>query len=215
MTETIWYIYLHLCILAITYIAYAIGSIPTGYLLVKRIKSVDIRTIGSGSTGATNVKRALGKRGFFLVLLLDFLKGFLPVIAAQWIEYQYGLYYFYHVLPVFVGIAVIVGHSKSMFLEFTGGKSAASGLGVLTALCWPIGIITAVIWTIITLTTRYISLASIIAAVLAPIWMIFVFKQPLSYSAFALLGAIYVIYRHKDNIKRLKAGTENKITWRK
>ena len=102
--------------------SYLIGSIPTGYIIVKLLANQDIREIGSGSTGATNVKRVLGKKWFFIVLLLDAFKGALPVILAQlYVGKCEGIGLF----PVLAAIAVIVGHSKSIFLQFKGGKSVA------------------------------------------------------------------------------------------
>ena len=111
-------------------LSYLIGSIPTGYLIVKSKTGEDIRTIGSGSTGATNVKRVLGKKWFFITLLLDAFKGALPVILAKFLTAgsEYGI------APVIAAIAVIIGHSKSCFLNFQGGKSVASGVGTILAL---------------------------------------------------------------------------------
>ncbi len=190
---------------------YLIGSIPTGYWLVKAVKGIDIRTIGSGSTGATNVKRVLGTWGFIVVMLLDFLKGFLPVWRATFLDEAYGMHDALAILPVLMSVAVIIGHSKSIFLHFKGGKSVASGVGTIFALSWPVGLITAVIWITITYWTRYVSLASITAVLLTPVWM-FMFKEPVSYIIYCLAGAIYIsFYLHRDNIKRLMAGTENKI----
>ena len=106
--------------------AYLIGSIPTGYLIVKAKTGQDIRTVGSGSTGATNVKRVLGKKYFFIVMLLDALKGALPVVLAEhFISAGSSL----GLAPVLAAVAVIIGHSKSIFLQFKGGKSVASGVG--------------------------------------------------------------------------------------
>ena len=139
--------------LALTaFIAYIIGSIPTGYLIVKAKTGKDIRTVGSGSTGATNVKRVLGKNYFFLVMLLDALKGALPVVLAKFFitaGVSMGI------APVIAAIAVIIGHSKSVFLGFKGGKSVASGVGTIIALNWIAGIIIAVIWGIITCIFRF------------------------------------------------------------
>ena len=122
--------------------AYLIGSIPTGYIIVKTFTRQDIRTIGSGSTGATNVKRVMGKKWFFTVMLLDALKGALPVFLAQIFATAFvsiGL------LPVLCAIAVILGHSKSIFLNFSGGKSVASGVGTILALNWQVGLIIAIL----------------------------------------------------------------------
>lgn len=188
-------------------IAYLIGSIPTGYIIVKSKTGEDIRTIGSGSTGATNVKRVLGKNWFFITLLLDAFKGALPVILAKTLitaGSSVGL------APVLAAIAVIVGHSKSCFLNFNGGKSVASGVGTILALNWTVGLIIAVIWAIITYSTKYVSVGSIIALLLSPVLM-FLFKNPVAYIFYCALGAIYIVYLHRENIKRLIAGNENKV----
>lgn len=196
--------------LIIVFAAYLIGSIPTGYLLVKALKGEDIRKIGSGSTGATNVKRVLGKKGFFTVMLLDAFKGMLPVIASKIIAHKLGLFVEIGLVPVLVAVAIIIGHSKSIFLNFTGGKSVASGTGTMIGLSWEAGLVTAVIWSIITYASRYVSLGSIIALALTPVWM-YLFHQPISYVIYSLTGALYVIYLHRENIQRLLKGTENKV----
>lgn len=187
--------------------SYLIGSIPTGYIIVKLLKGIDIREIGSGSTGATNVKRVLGTKWFFIVMLLDALKGAIPVlIAIHWfnfIDYM-GL------SPVIAAISVIVGHSKSIFLGFTGGKSVATGVGTILALCWPVGLIIAIIWGLITYISKYVSLGSVIAVSLSPILMN-AFNQNIYYICFAAIGAVYVILMHRANIKRLLEGNENKV----
>lgn len=188
-------------------LAYLIGSIPTGYIIVKTKTGDDIRTIGSGSTGATNVKRVLGKKWFFITLLLDAFKGALPVILASifvTVGTKYGL------APVVAAVAVIVGHSKSCFLGFKGGKSVASGVGTILALNWMVGLIIAVIWGTITYTTKYVSVGSIIALLLSPVLM-FLFHAPIAYVCYCALGAIYIVYLHRENIKRLMAGNENKV----
>ena len=187
--------------------AYMIGSISTGYLIVKAKTGEDIRTIGSGSTGATNVKRVLGKKWFFIVLLLDAFKGALPVILAKLfisVGAKYGL------APVIASIAVIIGHSKSIFLQFKGGKSVASGVGTILALNWIVGLIIAAIWGAITYTTKYVSVGSIIALLLSPLIMYFA-KAPIAYICYCILGAIYIVYLHRENIKRLIDGCENKV----
>lgn len=187
--------------------SYLIGSIPTGYIIVKALKGTDIRTIGSGSTGATNVKRVLGTKWFFTVMILDALKGAIPVLLA----YKYFNFIDYIGLaPVIAAIAVIIGHSKSIFLNFTGGKSVATGVGTILALCWPVGLSIAVIWGVITYFSKYVSLGSVVAISLAPVLMT-VFGQSIYYICFAAIGAVYVVIMHKDNIKRLLEGKENKV----
>lgn len=187
--------------------AYLIGSIPTGYIIVKAFTGQDIRTIGSGSTGATNVKRVMGKKWFFITLLLDAFKGALPVILAQLFTSTFtgiGL------LPVVAAIAVILGHSKSIFLKFTGGKSVASGVGTILALNWQVGLMIALIWAVITYSTKYVSVGSIIALAISPFLMWWC-KAPVAYIGYCALGAVYIIWLHRSNIQRLIKGEENKV----
>ncbi len=194
-------------LLIVALVAYVIGSIPTGYLIVKAKTGQDIRTIGSGSTGATNVKRVLGKNYFFLVMILDAIKGALPVVLAKLfatVGLSIGL------APVVAAVAVIIGHSKSVFLQFKGGKSVASGVGTILALNWIVGLIIALVWGVITYTTKYVSVGSIIALVVSPFVMYFL-GAPIAYVAYCALGAIYIVYLHRENIKRLIQGNENKV----
>ena len=194
-------------VIIVAIIAYIIGSIPTGYIIVKIAKGQDIREIGSGSTGATNVKRVMGKKWFFITLLLDAFKGALPVVLAKIFGTAFtgiGL------LPVIAAIAVILGHSKSIFLKFTGGKSVASGVGTILALNWVAGLIIAAIWGTITYFSKYVSLGSIIALGVSPFIMYF-FGGPAAYVGYCALGAIYIIWLHRSNIQRLIKGEENKV----
>lgn len=188
-------------------LAYIIGSIPTGYIIVKAKTGQDIRTVGSGSTGATNVKRVLGKKWFFIVMALDAIKGALPVVLAKLfvtVGVSLGL------APVIAAIAVIIGHSKSCFLGFKGGKSVASGVGTILALNWLAGLIIAIVWGIITYATKYVSVGSMIALFISPFLMYFL-GAPVAYVGYCALGAVYIIYLHRENIKRLIAGNENKV----
>lgn len=187
--------------------AYLIGSIPTGYIIVKTFTGQDIRTIGSGSTGATNVKRVMGKKWFFITMLLDALKGALPVILAKLFATTFtgiGL------LPVVAAVAVILGHSRSIFLKFTGGKSVASGVGTILALNWIVGLLIAVVWAVITYTSKYVSLGSIIAMAVSP-FLMWWFKAPVAYTIYCALGAVYIIWLHRSNIQPLLKGEENKV----
>ncbi|MBR3605008.1 MAG: glycerol-3-phosphate 1-O-acyltransferase PlsY [Candidatus Gastranaerophilales bacterium] len=185
--------------------AYLIGSISTGYLIVKAKTKQDIRTIGSGSTGATNVKRVLGKKWFFIVLLLDALKGATPVLLAKYLTIDpYGIN------AVLASVFVIIGHSKPIFLQFKGGKSVASGVGTILALNWMVGLAIAAIWATITYISKYVSLGSIIALSISPILM-YLFKNPIGYVVYCLIAAIYIVYLHRENIARLIKGEENKV----
>jgi len=195
----------YLITLAVIIVAYLIGSISTGYLIVKAKTKQDIRTIGSGSTGATNVKRVLGKKWFFIVLLLDALKGATPVLLAKYLTIDpYGIN------AVLASIFVIIGHSKPIFLQFKGGKSVASGVGTILALNFFVGLLIAVIWGAITYISKYVSLGSIIALAISPILM-YLFKNPIGYIIYCLIAAIYIIYLHRENIVRLIKGEENKV----
>ena len=188
-------------------VAYLIGSISTGYLIVKGKTGQDIRIIGSGSTGATNVKRVLGKKWFFIVLLLDALKGAFPVLLAKvLVTAGAGM----GLAPVLAAVFVIIGHSKSIFLQFKGGKSVASGVGTILALNWFAGLIIALVWVLITYFTKYVSVGSIIALLLSPFVMYFA-HSPSAYIAYCAFGAIYIVYLHRENIKRLLQGCENKV----
>lgn len=187
--------------------AYLIGSVPTGYIIVKTATGQDIRQVGSGSTGATNVKRVMGKKWFFIVMLLDALKGAIPVILASMIPFLHSNS---GITAVIAAAFVLIGHSKSIFLGFTGGKSVASGVGTILALSPAVGLSIAVIWGIITYISKYVSLGSIIALAISPILM-YLFKQPKAYIIYCIIGAIYVIWLHRENIKRLLAGNENKV----
>ncbi len=192
---------------AVVLSAYIIGSIPTGYIIVKAFTGQDIRTIGSGSTGATNVKRVMGKKWFFITLLLDAFKGALPVVLASMFAKTFtgiGL------LPVLAAVAVILGHSKSIFLKFTGGKSVASGVGTILALNWQVGLIIALIWSVVTFFTRYVSVGSIVALAISP-FLMWAFKAPVAYIVYCALGALYIIWLHRSNIQRLIKGEENKV----
>lgn len=192
--------------LATVVLAYIIGSIPTGYLIVKHFKGEDIRKIGSGSTGATNVKRVMGKKWFFITLFLDMFKGMLPVLLAGHFTNAFASI---GLLPVLAAVAVLVGHSKSIFLGFTGGKSVASGVGTILALNWLAAVAFAVVWILITKTTKFVSLGSIIAIWSTPLTMILT-GSPVAFSAYAVVGALYITYLHRENVQRLMKGVENK-----
>ncbi len=191
---------------------YILGSIPTGYLIVKLLTGKDIREIGSGNIGATNVKRILGFKWFFIVLILDAAKGFLPVFIMQNLSKTGG-----EILPVLTGLAAILGHTFTIFLNFKGGKGVATGLGVFLALS-PFSILSCVfVFLVLLFMFNYISLGSIISAFLLPAF-IFIYGESGEYGLifiFSVLSAVFVIYRHIENIKRLIEGTENKFEFKK
>ena len=201
------YIILSIKILIDVVAAYLIGSIPTGYLIVKAKTNQDIRTIGSGSTGATNVKRVLGKKWFFIVMILDAIKGATPVVLARFLTQNTDAI---GIFPVLAAIFVIIGHSKPIFLQFKGGKSVASGVGTILALNPLVGLSIALVWGVITYFSKYVSLGSIVALCISPIIM-YLFKNPICYVVYCLIAAIYIVYLHRENIKRLLKGEENKV----
>ena len=185
-------------------IGYLSGSIPTGYWIGK-LKGIDLTEIGSGSTGATNVLRNLGKRAALVTFLIDVLKGFLPVYFSM--KLQPCTF-----LTAMVAVFCIFGHSKSIFLGFKGGKSSATGLGILIALSWQAALITFLIWVIVIAVSKYSSLGSIISIPLTPVWLYF-FHKPVPYTAITVFAAVYIVLiRHMENIKRLINGTEPKIS---
>ncbi|MBP0013503.1 MAG: glycerol-3-phosphate 1-O-acyltransferase PlsY [Roseofilum sp. SBFL] len=202
--------------------AYLLGSIPTGYWLTKALKGIDIRESGSGSTGATNVLRTVGKGAALTVLLVDVLKGvaaiFLVRFAYQWqiltLDEQGQSW-----IVVLAGFLALFGHSLSIWLIWNqpegkslskGGKSAATSLGVLLALYWPVGLLTFAVFGSVIGITRIVSLGSMSAAIAVSALMA-AFHQPLAYEIFGIMGGLYVIWRHRSNIERLLAGTEPKI----
>ena len=190
-------------------LAYLLGSLPTGYVIARLMQGIDIREHGSGNTGATNVFRVVGKQAGITVLIIDLLKGLLAVLAARLVMNQLDAELSTWVQAL-AGSFAILGHSRSVWLNFTGGKSAATGLGVILALAWPVGLGTAALFGLVFGVSRTVSLGSISAAIAAPVLM-FLTKQPLPFILLVLLGGIYVIIRHRSNISRLLAGTEPKL----
>ncbi|MBR0970678.1 MULTISPECIES: glycerol-3-phosphate 1-O-acyltransferase PlsY [Bradyrhizobium] len=203
-------------------IAYLLGSTPTGYLAGKLLKGIDIRAHGSRSTGATNVLRTLGKWPALAVLVADVLKGVAAIIVARsfcpWLYTELSatpptasdLQIWVSWAVCLAGIAALFGHSRSIWLNFTGGKSAATGLGVLLAISWPVGLGAATVFGVALSITRMVSVSSILAALTA-IVLVCGFEQPWPYRLLVIGGGIYVIVRHRANIQRLLAGTEPRL----
>ncbi|MEH2068520.1 MAG: glycerol-3-phosphate 1-O-acyltransferase PlsY [Nostoc sp.] len=204
----------------IVLVAYLLGSFPTGYIAVKQLKGIDIREVGSGSTGATNVLRTLGKGPGAFVLVLDSLKGVLAIALFYWlcnfaisqnfIPPTVDVKIWQPWLITLAGFAAILGHSKSIFLGFTGGKSVATSLGILLAMNWQVGLATVGVFAVVVAISRIVSLSSIAGAIAVSIFMLLL-HQPLPYVLFGIAGGLYVIFRHRSNIERLIAGNEPKI----
>lgn len=203
-------------------IAYLLGATPVGYLAGKLLKGIDIRQHGSRSTGATNVLRTLGKWPALVVLVLDVLKGVAAIAFARW--FYPWLLALPSVTPpstldqltlvpwavCLAGLAALLGHSRSIWLNFTGGKSAATGLGVLLAMSWPVGLGAAAAFGVVLAMSRIVSLSSMLAALTA-IVLVCGLEQPLPYRLLVIAGSLYVIMRHRANIQRLLAGTEPRL----
>lgn len=195
-------------------IAYFIGSLPTGYLAGKILLGIDIREHGSKSTGATNVFRTLGKPAAIAVLAIDIFKGMVAVAMVKAI--YAGDFLLSLPLPwqdwllLGAAVAVVLGHSKSIFLNFSGGKSVATSLGVLFMLNLWLALGTLGTFLLVIGLTRIVSLSSILAAI-AVNGIALALQLPWPYVLFTLLGGTYVIVRHRGNIERLIQGTEPKL----
>ena len=224
-------------------IALLAGSVPFG-LIIARACGVDIRAHGSGNIGATNVLRVCGKKAGIPCLLLDLLKGFLPVVLAvnllpiegRTIQVPVGfLASWAHVVPeagalgaqivhILTALAAVIGHNHSPWVGFKGGKGVATSAGVLLALM-PFGVLLLlVVWLMVFLTSRYVSLASVISALSLPLMTLYgswthgriqdgTWNQPLF--ALAVVIALMVVWKHRSNLHRLRNGNENRFEWRK
>jgi acyl phosphate:glycerol-3-phosphate acyltransferase len=183
---------------------YLAGSLPFGYWLVRIGKGVDIRTVGSGNMGASNVWRTYGTKYGLGVILLDIAKGFVPAFLATM--------YVNELAGVLAGLAAMLGHARPLFLRFSkGGKMVATGGGAFLGVAPVPGLICIAVWIIVFLTTRYPSVASIVTAV-AVVVLTVAFGEPWPVVAFASVAAVSVIVLHRANLKRLRAGTENRAT---
>ena len=186
-------------------IAYLIGSIPIGVMFAK-LKGKDPRKIGSGNIGATNVMRTAGKALGVATLFGDIAKGFLPTFMAIRFDMPKEI-------VAVIGFATFAGHLFPVFLKFRGGKGVATALGVYLAVC-PIAIIPCfIVFVAVFLVWRYVSLGSIVGAGIVPFAM-YILKVPVEYVWLAVVIAIFVFIKHKDNIKRLIKGQENKIKFK-
>ena len=199
-------------------LAYLLGSIPFGYLIVRWQKGVDVRSTGSGSTGATNVMRNLGILGFVVTFILDVGKGTFAVLLASRLTSGDGSWIPLTGDPRWIAaasIAAILGHCFPVWLKFRGGKGVATGVGVFIALA-PVQVaLVLVIFAIIVAIWRYISLGSIVATAAFPVLVYYMKHPPLPIVAGAAGSALIIIAMHHANIKRLVQGTENKVGTKK
>lgn len=193
--------------------AYLLGSIPFGYLIVKLRSGADVRQTGSGGTGATNVTRKAGKSAGIATLVLDALKGVAAVLLARWLTGDAGTSW----IVAGAGVLAIIGHCFPIWLGLRGGKGVATGLGVFLAIV-PMAVLAAlVVFVLIVWRTRFVSLGSITAAAVIPLWTWLEHTLLAPQVNFAPIitalcaASAVIIIKHAENIKRLLAGTENKF----
>jgi acyl phosphate:glycerol-3-phosphate acyltransferase len=207
-------------------LSYFVGAIPFGYILVKLKTGKDIRTMGSGNIGATNVARTLGVPWFVPVFVLDFMKGFAPVFwMAPWVADTWKCKicpYPGATLQAFCALCALVGHMWPIYLGFRGGKGVATAGGILFALNWMAALIAMAVWVVVFVPFRYVSLGSVAAALVLPLahWFTAARARPpgenrLVLTVFLGLAGLLVIYRHKANLQRLVSGTEKKFGTKK
>lgn len=183
-------------------IAYLLGSVSSAVVVCKLMGLPDPRTEGSGNPGATNVLRLGGKQAALIVLIADGLKGFIPVILA-WL---FGVTGFALAL---VALAALIGHIYPVFFKFEGGKGVATAIGAMFGLSIFVGILALITWALVVYFTKYSSLGALVTAVLLPLYVI-IFSHP-AYFFPVLIMTVLLVWRHWDNIERLRAGTETKI----
>lgn len=199
-------------------ISYLIGSIPTAYIFGRIVKGVDIRKHGSGNVGATNAFRVLGAGFGITVLLLDALKGVVCVVSLA--DYVLGRGFALNslMLRVILGLTAVAGHSWTVFLNFKGGKGMAVTLGVLVGLSIKFPVLRIILlaeialWLAVFLSSRIVSLASIVSAIAFPVFFI-IFRQPPYLVLMSLILSILIVFRHKSNISRLLRGQESRINF--
>ena len=201
-------------------IAYLIGSINFSILISKKKAGFDIREKGSGNAGTTNMLRSVGKSAAIVTLILDILKG----VVTIWLSIFYGFMLYkiwninidYAILVQVSGILVIVGHTYPIYFGFKGGKGVATALGILLVTNWHIGIISLVFALVLIIVSRMVSVGAICAAILFPVLTLFSYEssfiEPGNYMVFSIIIAIIVCFNHRENIKRIMNGTENKIS---
>jgi len=188
--------------------AYLVGGIPFGYL-VGRMRGVDVRTVGSKNIGATNVFRTVGKKWGFLAFFLDVMKGLLPTLAAKFYGHSEWL-------PLAVGVACVVGHMLTPYMKFKGGKGVATAFGMLIGLAPALVGVAFLVFVITFAASNYISLGSCMAAAFLAVAVWFPILGTRGYAnlpqcVLVTAIALFVIWKHRSNIKRLASGTENKI----
>jgi len=195
-------------------VGYLAGSIPFGWVAGKVTRGIDVRDYGSGATGATNVLRTLGVRFFLLVLVADALKGYIPVLATWYIAEPHVGSDTAHGLQVAAGVAAIAGHDWPVYIGWRGGKGVATSYGAMAGLLFPLSLGLVVLAILLVLTFRYMSLMSVTTVPVGSailVGLALAGHAPLAYAVFGLLATLLVLFRHRENIRRLLAGKEPKI----
>ena len=195
-------------------IAYLIGSINFSVILSKKMAGFDVREKGSGNAGTTNMLRSVGKKAAAITLVCDILKGVIAILIAMLMNKIFpnlnGA-----LLVQIAGVAVILGHTFPIFFKFKGGKGVATSLGVLIMSNWQIGLICLVFALILIILTQMVSVGSIAAAILYPVLTIFIPQNyiiPGNYIIYSIVLAVIIVFNHRENVKRLLSGTENRIS---
>lgn len=203
----------------IAIIAYAIGSINFSVIISRKIAGFDVREKGSGNAGTTNMLRSVGKKAAAVTLICDILKGVVAITIAL-IAGKIAKEIDRALLVQIAGILVVIGHTFPIFFEFKGGKGVATSLGVLIMTNWQIGLICLVFAVVIMVVTKMVSVGSVGAAILFPILTLFintnfiVEANGVKYFIFSIILAAIVIFNHRENIKRIANGTENKLSFK-
>jgi glycerol-3-phosphate acyltransferase PlsY len=195
-------------------LSYLLGSIPTAVWYGKTFYKIDVREHGSGNAGATNTLRILGNKAGFIVLFIDLLKGFLASSLIYFSAIEVGSQNHFN-FQMALGITAVLGHVYPVFAGFKGGKGIATILGMCIALNWQIALICILVFVTIVAITKYISLGSMITAGIGAILSFYFYSNNVVANCFFCAIAILVVYTHRTNINRLKAGTENKLSFKK
>ena len=200
-------------------LAYLIGSINFSVIISKKLAGIDIREKGSGNAGTTNILRVVGKRAALITLICDILKGVVSVLLALIIGLIIKNTDRAFLIQI-AGIFVVIGHTFPVFFGFKGGKGVATSIGVLLMTNWKIGLICLVFGLVVVAVTRMVSLGSIAAAILFPILSLFISTNfiveasGIKYLVYSIILALIVIFNHRENIKRIASGTENKLSFK-
>jgi len=193
--------------LLILFLGYLFGSFPSGYLAGRITKGIDIRSLGSGSTGATNVLRHIGKRAAITVFCIDVFKGVISILLAKYFLLNDSW-------QVAIGLSTLIGHIWPVWLRWKGGKAVATGLGIFLGISWQVGLATLGIFILILALSRIVSLASVGASLALPLIMFLSFQNSnisIPFMIISLLAMTLVIWRHRENLARLIKGNEPKI----